>query len=229
MLMMKCWICGNEARTGEHTIKKSDLHAIFGHVCQNRPLYRYTAFYRNTPVKGLSVDLLKSGGRLCAQCNNQRSQALDRAWESFSVALRARAILRLGDRIDLGRVFPGAVRKSMLNVHLYFVKLFGCLIVENSLPIDICGFSQAVLGTTAHPKVHLAISPFTYGLPFASVGYSDLNIAQSNGRIVYATWLLTLDRFTVRVMYAEPTEHRKSLIDSWHPSTIKKCLRISRF
>jgi hypothetical protein len=167
---MKCWVCGDEARTGEHTIKKSDLSAIFGHVSQNRPLYRHVASQRNVPVKGLNVDLLKSGGRLCAPCNNQRSQPFDRSWERLSAALRAKTALRPGDRIDLGKVFPGAVRKSMLNVHLYFVKLFGCIIAENSLPIDIHEFSQAILSASAHPKVHLAISPLTYGLPFASVG-----------------------------------------------------------
>lgn len=226
---MKCWVCDDEARTGEHKIKRSDLSAIFGHVSQNHPLYRHVASNRNTLVKGLNVELLKSGGRLCALCNNKRSQPFDRSWERLSAALRAKGVLHPGERINLGKVFPGAVRNSMLNIHLYFVKLFGCLIAENSLPIDIRGFSQAILNATAHPKVYLAISPLTCGLRSASVGYSDLNTAQINGRIAYATWLLTLDRFTIRVMYAEPTERRKGLIDSWHPLTIKKCLRVSKF
>lgn len=225
---MKCWVCGNDARTGEHTIKRSDLRAIFGHVSQDRPLYQHTAKNRNIPVKGLNVDLLKSGGRLCAHCNNQRTQPFDKAWERLSAALRAKKVIRSGECIDLGKVFPGSVKKSMLHVHLYFVKLFGCLIAENALPIDIEGFSQAILNTRAHPNIYLAISPITHGLASASVGYSDLNLAEHNGRTAYATWLLTLDRFTVRVMYAEPTEHRKGLIDSWHPSAITKCLRVSR-
>lgn len=226
---MKCWVCSEEARTGEHTIKRSDLRAIFGHVSQDRPLYRHTDKKRNVPVKGLNVELLKSGGLLCAHCNNQRTQPFDRAWERFSAALRAKSVIRSGERIDLSKVFPGSVKNSMLHVHLYFVKLFGCLIAENSLPIDITGFSQAILNTNAHPKVHLAISPLTYNLSFASVGYSDLNLAQLNGRPVYAAWLLALDRFTVRVIYAEPTERRKGLIGSWHPSTITKCLRVSTY
>ena len=225
---MKCWVCGDEARTGEHMIKKSDLSAVFGHVCQNRPLYRNSASRRNVPVKGLNVDLMKSRGLLCARCNNQRTQAFDRAWQRFSAALRSRPVLRPGDRIDLGKIFPGDVRKSMLNVHLYFVKLFGCLIAEKALPIDIHGFSHAILSESAHPKVYLAISPFTDGLPFASVGYSDLDTAQLNGIIVYATWLYILDRFTVRIMYADPSERRRGLIDSWQPSTITKCLRVSK-
>lgn len=226
---MKCWICGDEARTGEHSIKKSDLTAIFGRVQQNQTIYRHSASRRNVPVKGLNVDLLKSAALLCAKCNNERTQPHDRAWQSLSATLRSRPLLRLRDRIDLGKVFPGAVQKSMLNAHLFFVKLFGCLISENSLPIDIRGFAQSLLSASAHPNVHIAISPFTYGLFFGSVGYSDLNIAQLDGRTVYATWLYTLDRFTVRIMYAEPTEHRMGLIDSWHPSKSKKCLRVSRF
>lgn len=225
---MKCWICGNEAGTGEHTIKRSDLRAIFGRISQDRPLYRHTDKKRNVPIKGLRVQLLKSGALLCAHCNNQRTQPFDYAWELFSTALRAKAVIRSGKSVDLSKVFPGSVKKSMLHVHLYFVKLFGCLIAENALPIDIVGFSQAIQNTAAHPKVHLAISPLTYDLAFASVGYSDLHLAQVNGRTVYATWLLTLDRFTVRVMYAEPTERRKGLIDSWHPQTVTKCLRVSR-
>jgi len=163
-----------------------------------RPLYRHSALRRNVPVKGLNVDSMKSQGLLCARCNNQRSQAFDRAWQRLSDRLRSRPSLRKGERIDLGKIFPGAVRKSMLNVHLYFVKLFGCIITEHSLPIDIHGFSRAMLSESAHPKVYLAISPFTDGLPFASAGYSDLATAQLNGRIVYATWLYTLDRLAVR-------------------------------
>lgn len=227
--LMKCWVSGDDARTGEHMVKKSDLHGVFGHVSQNHLLYRHSALRRNVPVKGLNVGLLKFGGLMCARCNNQRSQAYDRAWEHLSAALRIKPTLQPGGRIDLGKIFPGTVRKSMLNVHLYFVKLFGCTVVERSLPIDIRGFSQAILNATAHQKVHLAISPFTCGLPSASVGYSDLAIAPCNRVISYATWLYRLDRFTVRVMYAEPSEHRKGLIDSWHPSSVKKCLHISRF
>lgn len=225
---MKCWVCDNDACTGEHTIKRSDLRAIFGHVSQDRPLYRHTAKKRNVLVKGLNVDLLKSGGRLCAHCNNQRTQPFDNAWGRLSAALRAKKVIRSGECIDLGKVFPGSVKKSMLHVHLYFVKLFGCLIAENALPIDIEGFSQAILNSVAHPKVYLAVSPLTYGLASASVGYSDLNLAEKNGGTAFAAWLLTLDRFTVRVMYAEPTEHRKGLVDAWHPSSITKCLRVSR-
>jgi len=116
----------------------------------------------------------------------------------------------------------------MLNVHLYFVKIFGCLIAENGLPINIEEFSRAILNVAAHPRVHLAISALVYDLPCASVGYSNLSLAKLDGRTVYAIWFLTLDKFAVRIIYAEPNERRRGLCDAWHPSTIAKQLRISR-
>lgn len=226
---MNCWICGDNAQTGEHQIKASDMRSIFGHVRQNRPLFRHSVSRKNVPVKGIDAEIMKFDALLCAQCNNRRTQPHDRAWQALSAYLRSRPKVGGGDRIDLGKVFPGAVHKSMLHVHLFFVKLFGCLITENSIPIDIGDFSNAILNNNAHPKVHLAISPYTDGIASGSAGYSDLDTAQQNNRVVYATWLYILDRFSIRVMYAEPTEHRKGLKDSWHPSSIKKCIRISNF
>jgi len=226
---MNCWICGSNAQTGEHLIKASDMRSIFGHVRQSQPVFRHSESRRNIPVKGINADIMKSDALICAPCNNQRTQPYDRAWETLSAYLRSRTRIRGGDRIDLGKVFPGAVHKSMLYVHLFFVKLFGCLIAEHSIPIDIGDFSNAILNNTAHQKVHLAISPYTDGIASVSAGYSDLDTAQLNNRVVHAAWLYILDRFAIRVMYAEPTEHRKGLIDSWHPSSISKCIRISIF
>lgn len=207
----------------------SDLRAIFGHVRQTRPLFRNSAFRRNVPVKGVNVALLKSNALLCARCNNQLTQPHDQAWERLSEFLRSKSCLRAGARVDLSKVFPGAVRRSMLDVHLYFVKLFGCLVAENRLPIDLRVFSSCIRNGTPHPCVHLAISPYIDGVSMSSAGYSDIETAQIDGKIVYATWLYILDKFSIRVMYAEPTERRKGLIDSWHPSTIHKLLRVSGF
>lgn len=226
---MNCWICGDSAKTGEHLIKATDMRVIFGHVRQDRPVYRHSASRRNVPVKGINANVLKSEALICAQCNNQRTQPYDRAWETFSVYMRSKPRICGGDRIDLGKAFPGAVHKSMLHVHLFFVKLFGCLVAENAIPIDIVGFSKAILNNSAHQKVHLAISSYTDGVVSGSAGYSDLDTIQLDNRVVYATWLYILDRFSVRVVYAEPTEHRKGLIDSWHPTSIKKCIRVSKF
>ena len=36
---MYCWICGDNATTGEHILKASDLKSEFGDVSQQNPLY----------------------------------------------------------------------------------------------------------------------------------------------------------------------------------------------
>jgi hypothetical protein len=224
---MKCWICGNEARTGEHLIKASDLRAIFGSVRQTRPVYLTSANRKNLPVKGVNANIFKSAALLCGQCNNERTQPFDRAWEALSRYLRKHGKLAGGDRIDLSKVFPGSVHKSMLSVHLYFVKLFGCLIAGNSIPIE--PFASAIVESAPHPKVHLALSSYVDRVPSGSAGYSDLDTAQLNGQVVYATWMYILDRFSIRIMYAEPGEHRRGLVNSWHPSSPAKYIRVSKF
>lgn len=226
---MNCWICGSDSKTGEHQIKASDLRAIFGHVKQGSPLYIQSASRRNVPVKGINANILMFKSLICASCNNDRTQPYDRAWERLSDYLRMRQRIAGGERIDLGKAFPGAVHRSMLHVHLYFVKLFGCIIVGNAIPIDVTKFSAAIMNSSAHKKVHLAVSPFTDAIGSASAGYSDISTAHLGNQVVYATWYYILDKFSVRVIYAEPTEHRKGLIGSWHPSSTKKCVRVSAF
>jgi hypothetical protein len=118
---MKCWICGNEAQTGEHLIKASDMRAIFGQVRQTKPLYVHPASRKNLPAKGINVGVFKSTAMLCERCNNERTQPYDRAWETLSRFLRGKPSVSARRRIDLAKVFPGAVRQSMLRVHLFFV------------------------------------------------------------------------------------------------------------
>ena len=228
---MSCWICGDEAKTGEHLIKASDLRSVFGPVAQKNPVYFHTALRRNQPIGGIKSDSLKSNALICARCNNQRTQPYDLAWERLSTFLRNRKpAIRSGDWISLQRVFPGTIQESMLRVHLFFVKLFGCAIVEHKVPIDIGSFSRTILAESAHPHVFIALSPHVDLPGKRSVGYSDLETAQLGGRVVFAVWMYVLDGFSVRIIYAEPSERqRNGLVRAWHPSTVRKCIRVASF
>jgi hypothetical protein len=53
----------------------------------------------------------------------------DKAWERLSDRLRARR-LRVGQWVRANSIFPHYTRREMTNVHLYFLKLFGCMICE---------------------------------------------------------------------------------------------------
>ena len=114
----------------------------------------------------------------------------------------------------------------MLNVHLYFVKLFGCRVEEDHVPIDIEPFSQAILQGKAHPKVHLALLPPI--TDFHAVGYSQMNGVEANGKTVFAVWMYETPGFVVRIMYAEPGHQREGLVDAWHPGENVKCIRVAQ-
>lgn len=220
-----CWICGDPAGTGEHKIKASDLRAVFGPVLRHRPLLLHDDQRLNKVIGGIQAAALKSAARLCAKCNNQRTQPHDRAWQTFAEYLRGRAPLRAGQRIRPGEAFPGTRTVSLLNVHLYFVKLFGCRIVEDGVPLDLRPFSDAILQGKAHPSVHLALLP-----PFSdleAVGYSQMDAVEANGKRVFAVWMYETPAFVVRIMFAEPGHHFDGLVNSWHPYADVRCIRVA--
>ncbi|WP_439360167.1 hypothetical protein [Bradyrhizobium sp. DASA03007] len=68
----------------------------------------------------------------------------------------------------------------MLNVHFYFLKLFGCMLAEakangRNIPIDIDAFSTLILVGRPHPEVH-----FQFGKPDGVVGRSNLHVWETD-------------------------------------------------
>lgn len=221
---VKCWVCGANAESREHLIKASDLRSVFGSgISQAAPLYLHNDLSRNQPVGGIKSKKLKYSPLLCSYCNNERTQSHDYAWERLSEYLRQRQPpIQAGTTVRLSRVFPGSVQTSMLRVHLFFLKQFGCLIAEHKIPLALEPFARAITSETPHPNVHIA---FWVGLNQPGrrqVGRTHVQTAALHGHIVYAGWFYMIDRLAVNVMYAIPEEHRKGLVQSWHPSTVGK-------
>lgn len=130
-----------EGNTGEHVLKASDLKSHFGHVSQQKPLFYHTAAKKNIPIGSLKGPRLKSKALICNNCNSNLTQSYDRAWEKLSSYLRANwPELSKTRKLNLSKVFPGSSKKSLLDVHLYFVKLFGCRIVEYKIPLIYLNF-----------------------------------------------------------------------------------------
>lgn len=225
---MKCWICGAAADSGEHLVKASDLRVIFGTgVTQKSPLYLHNSVRRNVPIGGIKSDKLKYKARICSYCNNERTQPYDKAWEQLSNYLQKREPpIRPGMVVRLDHVFPGGVRKSMLHVHLFFLKHFGCMIAEHAIPLDLDVFAQSILTESAHANVHLALWTGLEKKDKRQVGRTHVQAAELNGKVAFAAWLYIVDRVAVNVIYALPLERRKALVNSWHPETVGKCVRI---
>lgn len=224
---MKCWICGDEGNSGEHLIKASDLKALFVRETKNVSLYLHTDRKRNNLIGGLKARKLKSKALLCGYCNSHRTKVHDEAWRMLSAYLRERQPpIRPGMSLRLNRVFPGGVRKSMLSVHLFFVKLFGCRIVEHNIPIKIGQFSKSIMVNVPHPKVWLAFSSGLHHPSIKHAGYTQIVTDQSSGHINFASWFYVIDKVAVNVMYSEPGEHRKGLVHAWHPSCVGKRIHV---
>jgi len=211
----KCWICGvNDANSGEHMMKKSDLRDVFGNPSQAAPFYFYRPGKEGRAVGSLKADILKSPAPMCAHCNNTRTQPHDLAWETMSGWFTSRReSFHKGDVVRGNRIFPYATRRKMRNVHLFFLKQLGCVIAEakDQAPIDLAPFSKAIMDSRAHPEVYLQ---FCCG--HDSVGRSFDCVRYENG-YVFAVLVYRIKYVTVNILFAQAGGGWEDLSRAWHP------------
>lgn len=221
---MNCWICGAaDAATREHRIKASDLKRQFGAPTQNRPFYFNAVArpgmpaQRNYPVGSLKSNALKYTHRICQNCNSARTQSHDYAWAHAAAKLSAAMqLLQFRGDFRANWLFPYDTRGHMLYLHIYFVKLFGCQVVEGRMPIDIAPFSKAILEGRPHPNLFLAFGHLP-NMPVMVAGGSDIQADLLNGQVAFASWLYQVGDLCVNVLYAVLGERRQGLNVAWHP------------
>jgi hypothetical protein len=223
----RCWICDDVADSGEHRIKASDLKMMFGKVHNAHPLYMHVGDKRNERVAGLQSDKLKYKRVICRGCNGTRTQVSDMAWQTLSQNLQARgALIADGTLIRLAKIFPGDVNQKMQSVHLFFVKQFGCMIAENDIPIDLSGFSSAVLQNKPHADVYLRFLTGFQHSRYRVASRTPLNAIEENGIVRFASWIYMLDRIAVNVLYVASPKYRDRLPPaSYHPSHGTRVIR----
>ncbi|CAM3221001.1 HNH endonuclease 5 domain-containing protein [Burkholderia ubonensis] len=215
---MKCWICGDEAGTGEHLVKASDLRNYFGPVSQKTPLFFHTSRRRNVRLGSVKADLLKSKALICNRCNSSLTQPYDRAWDRFSDYLRRHfmPLPNLG-YVDLGRIFPHHTRCAAIYLQLYFVKLFGCRIIEEDIPIDIRPFANALLNAKTLESVTLGFAFLRDDTGKRSAGVTHIEGINVRGSTVCATWLYSVGELSVFVEYSTLPKKSKS-VRWWRPT-----------
>lgn len=227
---MKCWICGKEGNTREHLIKTSDLRLCFGDISQRNPIYFHTSDKKNIPVGSLKSKRFKSDALICNYCNSALTQPYDRAWESLSNYLRTNWPKLLNSkRLNLAKVFPGSVHKSMVYVHLFFVKLFGCKIAESGAPIDIAGFSEALLNQQAHRDIFIAFGPRPVKVEHKYAGSTTMHTIDIDGVSAFATWFYMIDQLAVNIIYVSHYGDPGVMKDTWHPDKLIKVVKIKSF
>ena len=225
---MQCWICGAEASTREHIVKASDLREEFGLVTQSAPIYYTDSSVRNRKVGSVNSDRLKYSAKICEECNSSRTQQHDLAWQTLSKSLRERdPPIRAGTIVKLEKIFPGTTKQSMLGVHLFFIKHFGCLIAEHSVRINLIPLSDAVLTNKPHPHIYLAFWCNRSGHTRKHVGRTPIHAVDRGNVTEFANWFYFVGAIGVNVIYAPPPHRSRHLGYVWHPSFPTKRLRIT--
>ncbi|NOY73800.1 MAG: hypothetical protein GXP14_15790 [Gammaproteobacteria bacterium] len=228
---MKCWICGGDAGTGEHRAKKTDLAMVFKNVSQRTPLYEKSVLNGEEKIKeigSLKSDKLKWQSKLCCECNNKKTQPFDMAWEKLSAHLQNN-ITNLNNRkkLKLQTVFPGTVEISMLNVHQYFLKVFGCIIQEHDVPIPIKKFSRSIMQNKAHPEVYIGFGYRRKVQKKNLIMLTPIESITTSGVVHFASWQYWVRNVFVDVIYSIDRKYMKVVREYWHPEKTQKILKLS--
>jgi hypothetical protein len=115
--------------------------------------------------------------------------------------------------------FPGGSRLAALQVHLYFLKLFGCKIVEDKEPIDLTGFSEALRTVQPHPEVSILIADGANDTQGLLAYDSDVYIMRNQqGEIHGAIWLYLIHPIAIKVGYIKAGQPLYLPGHPWRPS-----------
>jgi hypothetical protein len=237
-----CWICKtNPADSGEHIFKASDVRARTRGISQRAPIRLHEGVKRigneriNIRVGAVKSDQLKFAQSICQYCNNTRTAPYDRAWERLSEYLTANwATIRESGRFNLKRPFPRDTQALAIDVHLYFVKMFGCKLCEEDTALDLRPFARALMTRQPHPEIGLLIAEAPPALASHSVlGWnSDVHprMEMNTGSIHGATWVYLTMPFAVKVIYIRagiPLRPPAGIV--WYPTKTRRIVALSPY
>jgi hypothetical protein len=130
-----CWWCRIEpADSREHKLKRTDLVRQFG----PGPYRELTSTRedRTRTVQGPNSVLVKFKPTMCAKCNNEHSQPLDRAYDQFTAYLHERERHVLASRsVDLRAVYGRDWKTGRDGLLRYMAKHVGCRLAENDIEL----------------------------------------------------------------------------------------------
>ena len=220
---MNCWIGNHPGTSGEHIIKASDLKLYFGNVSQKSPIFSHTQEQINKKTNSIKKSKhLKFTSPLCSYCNNDRTSKYDKAWQKLSTHLNKQPINN--NSIKLNKIFPGHSNYAKNNIHLYFVKLFGCVIKEFDIPIDLSLFKNSILNQTPHKDLFLNFSKTSKKSCFIS----DVQVDYENNNLTFATFYYCIGNILVSVIYSNSTIKRQGLRNTWHPKNNSSIIKLGK-
>jgi hypothetical protein len=141
-----CWMCNlREANTGEHIFKHTILRGMYGESKLekgNRLIVRAENTYNGRVVVSKKIvdstdaQIFKFKNSLCGYCNGSISRAWDDDYDKFmEYLLDPKVFRKINHKISLSAIYGKSNKNSVRNLYNYFCKLFGCLLVTESLDV----------------------------------------------------------------------------------------------
>jgi hypothetical protein len=221
--MTLCWICNAQANSGEHRIKKSDLKlSMSGQPSQSSPIFHRSNGEKKRPIGSLKAEALKFNKSICVNCNGSLSQPYDYSWDTLSTYLST-VSFNTGEELELSQVFGSDTDANLINVHLFFAKIFGCSVVESGLSLDLDMLGECIKTNMYCPHLYLKIRNSENGKTDSYCALSDIQVSRDeSGKFRYAHIYYTVGKYTIDIVYSDNTEDL-DLVEFFQPnSTLQK-------
>ena len=197
-----CWICGEVAKTGEHQIKQSDLKLVFHGINKDKPIIKSSDGLPEKKIQSIKSKSFHFNSLICDNCNSNRTQKYDMAWEKLSKYLHENwTEINIAKQIDFTKVFEENTDIKILQIQLYFAKIFACMVKDSNLStIELLSFSKAILNQSEHNNFYLAFSNTTVDYE-ATISQIKVFTNIEDDSVVYAELDYTIGNVKVSMIY----------------------------
>jgi len=225
--MTRCWICGAPADSGEHKAKASDVRSILGIPTQHTPFHLRSQKDGKQKLIGVNIDAIKWEDKICSNCNNAVSAPYDRAWEKLSTFLQS--FPEGLPSFNLQTVYGPKYKTQLLNLYLYFVKLFGCYIVNSGVAIDTGDFSKSLLERCDLSDFYIRCSYFPNWPVEKMIALTEMAVANDQYGPCIAIAGYAIGPWCIDMTYWAPSAEAPPIIaSSFKPSIKHKALVVNQ-
>ncbi len=116
----------------------------------------------------------------------------------------------------------------MIDLHLYAVKLMGCISALYGLKIDMGGLANAIKQRKPYPWVFFGVGKRIWMTKVKLAGPSNLNVVHDNVtcECVFAVFFLAIVGWEFQFIYAAPGQLRDGMINCWNPVSTRSTRRL---
>ncbi len=202
---MKCWICkSNEANSGEHKIKKSDLKLLYPNITQKSPIYQSLNGVKKRPIGSTNSQDFKFEKVICEDCNNSKTQKFDQSWDILSKYLNTNWSEILKNKgFNPDSVFNNKSKENLVFVQLFFLKLMGCKIKQSGKSTALQSFSDSLNTSKEHKNVYISFRDSANRYKGNHSANSDIQLFRTpDKKVKYMHWFYVVGKVTVDLIYS---------------------------